>query len=139
MTDSGEDVQRPAERQEAERREAEADLRSRLLKLAQEAREGKGEGRELQHLPSIDRLRQRNLQQDIDLKKKYANWLLGTMIGQLVIADTVFVVYAWHGVDWELSATVINAWLIATLVEIIGIVLVVTRYLFPRRDIAGGA
>jgi hypothetical protein len=30
---------------------------------------------------------------------------------------------------------VIEVWLAATLVELVGVVLVVTRYLFPRRDL----
>lgn len=101
--------------------------------MARDTREGKGDGRELQDLPPLDRLHERNLEQDIKLKKKYAYWLLGTMIGQLLVADIVFVVYAHFGAEWDLSSAVINAWLIATLVEVIGIVLVVTQYLFPRR------
>jgi hypothetical protein len=72
--------------------------------------------------------------QDIQLKKKYANWLLWLITIQLVIADAVFVVYAWEGMHWRLEPAVIQVWLIATLVELIGVALVITRYLFPRRD-----
>jgi len=72
--------------------------------------------------------------QDIKLKKKYANWLLWLITIQLVVADTVFVVYAGKGKDWQLEPSVIQIWLIATLVELIGVALVITRYLFPRRD-----
>lgn len=72
--------------------------------------------------------------QDIKLKKKYANWLLWLITIQLVAADAVFVVYAWVGEDWHLDAGVIQVWLVATLVELIGVALVITRYLFPRRD-----
>ena len=53
---------------------------------------------------------------------------------QLVVADVVFVVYAWAGEGWQLSAGVIEVWLAATLVELIAVVLVITRYLFPSRD-----
>jgi hypothetical protein len=72
--------------------------------------------------------------QDIKLKKKYANWLLWLITIQLVVADAVFVVYAWEGKHWQLDAGVIQVWLITTLVELIGVALVITRYLFPRRD-----
>jgi len=72
--------------------------------------------------------------QDIKLKKKYANWLLWLITIQLVVADAVFVVYGWEGKHWQLEPSVIQVWLIATLVELIGVALVITRYLFPRRD-----
>ena len=72
--------------------------------------------------------------QDIQLKKTYAKWLLRLVAAQLVIADAVFVAYAWAGKQWELDASVIQVWLGSTLVELIGVALVITRYLFPRRD-----
>jgi hypothetical protein len=72
--------------------------------------------------------------QDISLKETYAKRLLWLVIGQLVVADVVFVVYAWAGKEWRLEPGVIEVWLAATLVELIGVALVVTRYLFPRRD-----
>jgi hypothetical protein len=78
--------------------------------------------------------RVRDLEQDIELKKTYARTLLTAMLLQLAIADAVFVTYAWAGAHWRLTATVINVWLVGTLVEVIGVVLVVTRYLFPRRE-----
>jgi hypothetical protein len=72
--------------------------------------------------------------QDIQLKKTYAKWLLRLVAAQLVIADAVFVAYAWAGKDWNVEPAVIQFWLGATLVELIGVALVITRYLFPRRD-----
>lgn len=72
--------------------------------------------------------------QDIELKKTYAKWLLILVAAQLVVADGVFVAYAWAGVAWELETGVIQAWLGATMIELIGVALVITRYLFPRRD-----
>jgi hypothetical protein len=72
--------------------------------------------------------------QDIKLKKKYANWLLWLITVQLIVADAVFIVYAKEGEHWRLDAGVIQVWLVTTLVELIGVALVITRYLFPRRD-----
>jgi hypothetical protein len=88
-------------------------------------------GRTNDYLDQIDR------QQDIDLKGRYAKWLLFLLAAQLLIADGVFFVYAQVGAHWKLSASVIDVWLGSTLVEVVGIVLVVTRYLFPRRDLQG--
>jgi hypothetical protein len=76
--------------------------------------------------------------QDIQLKKTYAKWLLILVAAQLLVADAVFVTYAWAGNGWHLEASVIQVWLGATLVELIGVALVITRYLFPRRDGASG-
>lgn len=72
--------------------------------------------------------------QDIQLKKTYARWLLILVAAQLLVADVVFVVYAWVGEQWKLDTAVVQVWLVTTLVELIGVALVITRYLFPRRD-----
>lgn len=72
--------------------------------------------------------------QDIQLKKSYATSLLRLVTGQLFVADVVFIVYAWVGMHWDLEPGVIQFWLGATIVELIGVALVVTQYLFPKRD-----
>lgn len=72
--------------------------------------------------------------QDIQLKKTYAKWLLRLVAAQLFVADAVFVAYAWAGKGWDIDTGVVQVWLVATLVELIGVALVITRYLFPRRD-----
>lgn len=56
------------------------------------------------------------------------------MFGQLIVANGVFIAYAWAGKGWDLETSVINVWLGATVVQVIGVVLVVTRSLFPKRD-----
>lgn len=72
--------------------------------------------------------------QDIQLKKSYATALLWLVGVQLFIADAVFVAYAWVGERWDLEPGVIQLWLGATIVELIGVALVITQYLFPKRD-----
>ncbi len=72
--------------------------------------------------------------QDIKLREKYATWLLRILAGELALVNVIFVIYAWAGRDWDLSDGVIEIWLAATFVQIVGVVTVVTRYLFPRRD-----
>lgn len=68
-----------------------------------------------------------------DLREQYATWILKILGGQLVVTDVVFLAFAWAGENWDLSAGVIEVWLAATVVQIVGIVLVVTRHLFPDR------
>lgn len=72
--------------------------------------------------------------QDIQLKKSYAMSMLRLVAGQLFIADVVFIVYAWAGRSWDLEPGVVQFWLGATIIELIGVALVVTQYLFPKRD-----
>jgi hypothetical protein len=72
--------------------------------------------------------------QDITLRQKYATWLLGILAAELVVVNIIFVAYAWAGKHWSLPEGVIQTWLGATFVQIVGVVTVVTRYLFPRRD-----
>jgi hypothetical protein len=63
----------------------------------------------LRHLP------ERNQAQEIELKRRFAE-------------------QEWAGEHWHLSTAVIDVWLAATVVQVVGIVLVVTRNLFPDRD-----
>lgn len=113
------------------------DLTRRARILGESSSLQEGGVQRLHNLPPADRLQVQDLEQDIRLKKRYAGWLLTAMMVQLFVANTVFVVYAWAGMNWRLSTSVINVWLGATLAEVVGVVLVVTRYLFPRRDTFG--
>jgi hypothetical protein len=108
-----------------------ADLERQVVATAKS-----GAGREVEELlpAPLRHLPEQDHRQDIDLKRLYAKGLLLLLGGQMILADTVFVVYAWAGKQWNLAPEVINVWLGATVVQLIGVVLVVTRYLFPRRD-----
>ncbi len=134
----------PAVPDSAEMQAAEGKVREILQ--AGEGRESPALPRDLQHLPEkrlaqeLDRARQEvdtkraRDTQEIELRRTYANGLLRILTAQLVIADLVFVVFAWAGKDWNLSTAVIDTWLGAVVVQVIGVVLVVTRHLFPQRD-----
>lgn len=84
--------------------------------------------------PTKEELERAHLQQDLELKKRYGNRLLRLVTIQLAIADIVFILYFIVGVHWDLPEGVIYVWLVTTLVELVGVATVVTRYLFPRRD-----
>ncbi|MBN8867778.1 MAG: hypothetical protein J0H98_09500 [Solirubrobacterales bacterium] len=70
--------------------------------------------------------------QDISLKKTYARTILWILGAQLVVANSVFIAYAWVGVGWHVPPGIMATWMSTTLVEVLGIVAIVTRYLFPN-------
>jgi hypothetical protein len=107
-----------------------------IARALQSLREGSGEAEEIDDLPPTpEALEAKDREQDIGLKRMYALILLGLLAAQMIVADAVFVAYAWAGVNWKVDGSVMEVWLGATLIEVVGIVLVVTRYLFPRRDL----
>lgn len=53
---------------------------------------------------------------------------------QIAYVDWVFWEYADRGRNWKVEASVMNAWLAATVIEVIGIATIVVRHLFPRQD-----
>jgi hypothetical protein len=82
--------------------------------------------------PTFDLFEQEKLQ-ELELKESYGKNLLRGMFLQLFVADAVFVAYAWYGKHWKLDPSVIEIWLAATVVRMVGVVYVVTRNLFPPK------
>jgi hypothetical protein len=104
---------------------------------AAEAKTVLAEGRVRPSAELPDSLRfshEKELKQDRELKLSYATWLRRLLAAQVAVADAVFIVYAWAGKHWHLDPAVIDVWLGATVVQVVGVVLVVTRHLFPQRD-----
>jgi hypothetical protein len=94
---------------------------------------------QLRYLPEKERaqnlaLQQLFAEQEHGLRRKYADWILWLLGAQFVVADAVFVAFAWVGWGWTLTPGVIEVWLAATVVQVVGVVAVVTRHLFPNRD-----
>jgi hypothetical protein len=94
---------------------------------------------ELKYLDEQERalgisLRRLFAEQDHGLRQKYADWILWLLGAQFFVADAVFVAVAWAGWSWALTPGVIEVWLAATVVQVVGVVAVVTRHLFPNRD-----
>jgi len=79
-------------------------------------------------------LRRLFAEQEHGLRQKYADWIIWLLGAQFVVADAVFVAFAWAGQSWDLPPGVIEVWLAATVVQVVGVVAVVTRHLFPNRD-----
>jgi hypothetical protein len=92
-----------------------------------------GAGNRVERLPSTQELATRDKKQDLELKAIYGYLLLALVLLQIVVADVIFIVYARHK-KWDVDPNVMKFWLAATVVEVIGMVTIVVRYLFPRRD-----
>jgi glutathione S-transferase len=93
----------------------------------------------LRHLDEEERaqglsLRQLFAEQEHGLRQKYGDWIIWLLGAQFVIADAVFVAFAWIGRSWDLPPAVIEVWLVATVIQVVGVVAIVTRHLFPNRD-----
>lgn len=67
---------------------------------------------------------------DLKLSKVVGYGALGLMAGQVLIADTAFFFYGFNN-GWAIPAAAMDAWLAAAVIQVIGVVLVITRYLFP--------
>jgi hypothetical protein len=94
---------------------------------------------DLKHLEERERaqgltLRRLFAEQEHGLRQRYAGWILWLLGAQFVVADAVFVAFAWAGRSWDLPPGVIEVWLAATVVQVVGVVALVTRHLFPNRD-----
>jgi len=63
--------------------------------------------------------------------ESYGRWLLWLLVVQLVLANGMMFLYAGLGVDWAVPNTVMQAWLAATVVQVVGLVWVVVHHLFP--------
>jgi hypothetical protein len=72
--------------------------------------------------------------QEIELRATYAKGLLAILAVELVMVNVIFWKYAAIGEHWNIPVGVIQVWLGATVVQVVGVVTVVTRYLFPNRD-----
>jgi hypothetical protein len=90
--------------------------------------------RPTQELTPLQRLQYQDLRQDIELRRAYAQRMLLILGAELVFVNLVFLLYTAIGVHWRVPDTTMQVWLGATVVQVVGIVYVVTRYLFPRRD-----
>lgn len=85
-----------------------------------------------------DEIQTANEQLKLKLRRGIAIFAGLTAILQVVCADVVFILYAQRGMHWRLPVAAIEAWLGATVIQVIGVVLVITRSLFPSQKDEGG-
>jgi hypothetical protein len=88
-----------------------------------------------QPLDSLARRREeartRAMEDDVRHRRLYAIWLLVGMGVQLVIVDGIFLGFAIAN-HWVINEGTMSAWIGATFVQVVAVVLVVAHYLFPR-------
>ena len=82
-------------------------------------------------LDSLEKAKVDDARGDTKLKGRYANWSLGILCGQLFVMNTVFIFVGLHILHFH--DFVLNLYMGGTLAEVFGVVLVIARYLFPRR------
>lgn len=68
---------------------------------------------------------------DRELRKTYATWYIWILIGQLVLFNILIFLYGFKKITFD--EVTLRVFTCATLSEIFGIVLVITKYLFSRK------
>lgn len=109
----------------AENRETLADILARL--------DAEAKPKQVRELPPERkaRLEGDDLEELIKLKRFYGRVILLLMALQLIVVNAVFALYACSGYDWRPPEGVVQVWLTATFVQIVSVVYVITRSLFP--------
>jgi hypothetical protein len=77
--------------------------------------------------PDLDRQKRRH---ENDLYRLVGRGALGFMAVQLIVADAAFYFYGFWN-SWDIPDVAITGWLGATVIQVIGVVLVITKNLFP--------
>lgn len=72
----------------------------------------------------------KNSVQDRELRKKYASWFIGILIGQLLIMDLIFISVGRKCMYFENWA--LEMYITGTLIQTFGVVFVITKNLFPN-------
>lgn len=69
--------------------------------------------------------------QIVELRARYAGWLLRAMWLQVLVADALVI---WVGVktDWSSGTEAYTAWLTAAVIQIVALVLAITKFLFSK-------
>ncbi|QIL89927.1 hypothetical protein GNX18_09290 [Microbulbifer sp. SH-1] len=70
-------------------------------------------------------------QNDRELKKRYANYFIWILVGQLFAMNLAFILVGFKWMEFERYE--LELYLAGTLAEVFGIVLIITKNLFPNR------
>lgn len=73
----------------------------------------------------------KSLKSDRDLKEKYGKWFIWILIGQLLFMNGTFLVTGTGKLKF--SDLTLELYIGGTIAEVFGVVLVITRHLFPRK------
>lgn len=84
------------------------------------------------HLDQLALAKVNDQQTDTALKKLYAYWFIGILIGQLLIMNLIFIAVGLTMLNF-IEPTHLNLFMGGTLAEVFGVVYVITRYLFSKK------
>ncbi len=103
-----------------------------IAKQLRLALENKDQATELTQLDPLTQAKVDDQVADTGLKKRYANWFIWILIGQLTAMNAIFIA---TGIDYLhfQDPTHLNLFMGGTLAEVFGVVLVITRYLFSKK------
>ena len=73
-----------------------------------------------------------NLKADRALKKSYAKWFIGILIGQLAIMNIVFILVGLGFLTYDKWS--LNLYMGGTMAEVFGVIFVITRNLFRNKS-----
>jgi hypothetical protein len=79
----------------------------------------------------LEHARRRNARTDSRLREALGYGAIAAAGSQLLSANVGFYLYAAHK-HWDIPSEVVIGWLGATVAQIVGIVLVIAKYLFPE-------
>lgn len=86
-----------------------------------------------EHEAEKQRLANERARNELGYGKVYAYGALAAMAVQVLIADAAFYLYG-HAYHWRIPVGAIQFWLGAIVVQVIGVVLVIAKSLFPSPD-----
>lgn len=109
-------------------------MRQFAEKVQREIRDNNQQSLQRESLDTFDSLRRDYLTQRHVLRSDFAKNLRRLLLGQIIVADVVFIIYAWVGMKWRIPATVISAWLGALVVQVISVVAIVVKGIFPIEE-----
>jgi hypothetical protein len=83
-----------------------------------------------EHEAEKQRIANEKARNELGYGKVYAYGALSAMAVQVLIADAAFYLYG-HAYHWRIPVGAIQFWLAAIVVQVIGVVLVIAKSLFP--------
>lgn len=81
---------------------------------------------------AIGEAQARAARQVVTLRARYAGWLLRTLLAQIFIADAIFFIYGSSAGWGNVPAGAIGAWLAAVVVQVVALVMAITKFLFSK-------
>lgn len=103
-----------------------------VSKQIRSALANKNDTTELNGLDPFTKIKIKDQKADTKLKKRYANWFIGILIGQLLAMNFIFILAGLDKLHFQ-DPTHLNLFMGGTLAEVFGVVLVITRYLFSKK------